>query len=320
MITISKIAKLANVSISTASKAFSMSGEVNEETRQMIFKIAEEQGCFKKFYNAKYPKYVIAVICPEFKSLHYSRSLAFIQQHLEKMNCEICVAATNFCAETEQSLLDYYYKYSKVDGIITISSRIHIAIGQEIPVVAISPMLEQKGVITIKNSSAAALTAAIDHFASRGVTDIAFIGESHTGKKRELFEQIMTDRCGTVDHRLISLSDDRFEKGGYDAAEKLLKNGCRPRAVICAYDYMALGAMRCFFDHGLSVPEDVAVIGMDDIPECAYLNPPLSSIDPKTEQVCKAAADAILTKLRGQSTADTIAFDSVLNLRRSSEI
>ena len=52
MITLSKLAKLANVSVSTASKAFSGSPEVNEETRQLVFRVAKEHGCFKKFYNA----------------------------------------------------------------------------------------------------------------------------------------------------------------------------------------------------------------------------------------------------------------------------
>lgn len=62
MITLSKIAKLANVSVSTASKAFSGSTEVNEETREMIFDIAKKNECFKRFYNVKYPKLVIAII------------------------------------------------------------------------------------------------------------------------------------------------------------------------------------------------------------------------------------------------------------------
>jgi DNA-binding LacI/PurR family transcriptional regulator len=83
---------------------------------------------------------------------------------------------------------------------------------------------------------------------------------------------------------------------------------------------MAIGAMRCFMDNGLSVPGDVAVIGMDNIPECCYLNPPLSSIDPKTEQACKAAADAIVAKLKGLPTTNTVTVEGILNLRESSEI
>ena len=62
MITLSKIAKLSHVSVSTVSQAFSGSSEVNEETRKLIFEIANQQNCFKKYYNAKYDKYVIAVI------------------------------------------------------------------------------------------------------------------------------------------------------------------------------------------------------------------------------------------------------------------
>ena len=62
--TLSKLARLANVAVSTASKAFSMSDDINEQTREEIFRVARENGCFKKFFNAKYPKFVIALICP----------------------------------------------------------------------------------------------------------------------------------------------------------------------------------------------------------------------------------------------------------------
>ena len=71
MITLSKIAKLANVSVSTASKAFSGSTEVSEDTKELIFEIAKKHGCFKKFYNVKYPKLVIAIIVPEFRGTYY---------------------------------------------------------------------------------------------------------------------------------------------------------------------------------------------------------------------------------------------------------
>ena len=87
MLTLSKLARLANVSVSTASKAFSGSAEVNEETREMIFGIARQYGCFKKFYNAKYPKLVIAIIAPELRGAYYTRYLSCIQDNLERENC-----------------------------------------------------------------------------------------------------------------------------------------------------------------------------------------------------------------------------------------
>ena len=84
MITLTKIAKLANVSVSTASKAFSMSLDISEETRSNIFKIAKDHGVFKKFYNAKYPRLVIAIVCPEFNNDLYANMLSDLQTRLEE--------------------------------------------------------------------------------------------------------------------------------------------------------------------------------------------------------------------------------------------
>lgn len=117
--TLSKLAKLANVSVSTASKAFSGSNEVSEETRNMIFDVARENHCFRKFYNAKYPKVVIAIIAPEFKGAYYTRYLCCIQDELEKANCKLCVSTTNFSEEKKRSLLEYYCRYTNMDGFET---------------------------------------------------------------------------------------------------------------------------------------------------------------------------------------------------------
>ena len=120
MITLSKLAKLANVSVSTASKAFSGSKEVNEETRSQIFSIAKEHGVFKKFYNVKYPRLVIAVVVPEFRSRNYGPLLSEIQSALDERGCSMTVAASEFLDSENNKLYDYYSKYTDVDGIIVI--------------------------------------------------------------------------------------------------------------------------------------------------------------------------------------------------------
>lgn len=74
--------------------------------------------------------------------------------------------------------------------------------------------------------------------------------------------------------------------------EAFFASGKVPQGILCAYDYMAIGAIRCIRDHGLSVPEDVSVIGMDDITQAAFLNPSLSSIRFPTQACCEAAPKA----------------------------
>ena len=138
MITLTKLAKLANVSVSTASKAFSMSSEVNEQTREELFRIAKEQGCFKKFYNAKYPRFVVVLVCPELRGRYYSRMVARLQELFADADCEVSVASTRFSEENQKELLNYYHDYSNVDGILVIDGGNIAKRKYEIPIVALS--------------------------------------------------------------------------------------------------------------------------------------------------------------------------------------
>lgn len=321
MITLSKIAKLAHVSVSTVSKAFSMSNEVNPETRERIFDIAKQHGCFKKYYRAKYPKHVIAVICPEFGSRSYSVALALIQKYLSEYNCEICVAATGFSEEKERELLEYYNRYTAVDGVIDIEARVKIDENIEIPVAAVNSMHPNNGVISVTNDNGPPLKKAIEYFTEKGVKDIGFISEMNTLGTLEKFSEVIKGKFGYVNEDLISVTDKRIEAGGYAAMEKFFSNGRLPRAIICAYDHMAIGAVRCIYDHGLKVPDDIAVMGMNDIGGAGeFLNPPLSSINTNMNKMYKIVTDALISHLMGEPSGTREKVVSELVLRKSTEI
>lgn len=319
MITLSKLASLAHVSVSTASKAFSMSPEVNEQTREMIFQIAKEQGCFKKFFSAKYPKYVIAVICPEYKSLFYSTALSLLQQYLSAHSCEVCVASTGFSPEKEADLLEYYSRYANVDGIIVIDGRITPNLHTDIPIATLFPNPGCSGQISLTGDCTEAMAQALSHFLDKGIRNIGFIGDPHTDAKQRLFARLTETISPDVKIRFM-ISAQRFEAGGYGAMERFAAAGHIPRAVFCAYDYMAIGAIRYCWEHQLRVPEDVAIIGMDDIPENKYLNPPLSSVNFNMEKICAIATEAMLKHLGDPTFTLREKVPATLHLRASSEI
>lgn len=320
MITLSKLAKLAHVSVSTASKAFTMSSEVNEQTREEIFQLAKELGCFKKFYNAKYPKYVVAVICPEFQSQYYSRTLSLIQGYLSTQNCDVCAATTDFSPASEKLLLEYYSKYTNVDAIIIIEGQTLIEDTYETPIISISPFVPQSQTISIHIDYETSIAETLKYFKNHKVDTVGYLGEINTYEKLEAYKNQMLLHYGTYDKELIVVSDERFEAGGYAAMNTLFENGRLPRAILCAYDYFAIGAIRCILDHGLSVPEDIAIVGIDNIPEAKYLNPPLSSISSRREVVCKTATDTVLKLLGNENVASEVTILSRLHLRKSSEI
>ena len=315
--TLSKLAALAHVSVSTASKAFSMSREVNDETREMIFKIAREQGCFKKFYNARYPKFVIAVLCPEFESLHYANTFSMIQKFCSEYNCEVCGTSTNFSVENERELLEYYEKYAAVDGIIVVDGRVELGERFQIPAINISSWIKDDKNVTVTRNYRDCLTEAIEHFLSHGICRIGFIGENHTTSKQKMFREILKEKSLEIDEALISITDERLVTGGYCAMEEFFRKGNVPEAVVCAYDYMAIGAMRCITEHALRIPEDVVVMGMDNIPESKYLTPSLSTIDPHTDKSCKLAVATIVSKLIGEEIEVSRRLSCELILRES---
>lgn len=317
MITLSKIAHLANVSVSTASKAFSMSPEVNEETRENIFNIAKKHGCFKKFFNAKYPKLVVAVICPEFESLYYASILARLQISLDKRGCEICVATTQFSKKRGMELVSYYSKYARVDGIVILDGASALEEPSDLPIVCTGKTNDYA--ISVNVNSRTALEKAIDYFISHGVKDIGFIGEWHTNTKLDAFKDIMTERLGGVNPDFVRVGN-RFADGAYVTTKKMIEDGKIPRALICAYDYLAIGAMRCLTENGYKIPRDVAIIGMDNIPEAQFLNPPLSSIDSNTTDMCEALADTLLNMMMGKPYNRKTVIEATLKLRKSSEI
>ncbi len=317
MFTLSKIAKLANVSVSTASKAFSMSPEVSEQTRKMIFDVAKENGCFKKFFSAKYPKLVIAVICPEFESLYYSSILSHLQINLEERGCEICVASTQFSKERGRELIEYYSKYTSVDGVVFIGEASEFDSGCDIPIVCIGSKREPS--VSVGASTKKAIEEAIDYFVSHGIRDIGFLGERLTSSKQKTVCQALEKKLGAYNEDYIAVGE-RFFEGGYNTMLSLIEKNKIPRALICAYDYLAIGAMRCLFDNGYRVPEDVAVLGMDDIPAAKYFNPPLSSINSSIGEVCKLAADTLINMLMGKPYEKNTVIPATLNLRRSTEI
>ncbi len=306
--TLSKLAKLAHVSVSTVSKAFSMSNEIHPETREMIFAVAKEHGCFKKYYKAKYPKPVVAILCPEFK---YAEAVSAAQQRLAELGCEISVASTDFSPKAEMELLQYYDRYTEVDGVIIIDGRSETYENYDLPIVVVAR--NPKAKLRVEIQSEEGMRQAIEYFKSKQATPIAYIGEPLTPDSKSYFEKCCPDG-------IIHIATERFEKGGYEAMKKLLEPDDRPRAVICAYDYMAMGAIRCIQDHGLSIPKDIAVMGINNTHSCPFIEPTLSSIDPHINDGCRIAADMLLACLMGEPYEETAIMPTKICYRQSTEL
>ncbi len=295
-----KIAEAAGVSVGTVSKAFSYSKEISEKTRAKIFAVAKEAGVLEKYTRAKYEKHVIAVLCPEIVSQYYAEMVSILDGIIKSNGDMMMMSITNFAGDTAAGLYDYYQKYARVDGILIIASHKMFAAQSQVPTVVLGPSPETPGIDAVETSLAGAVYEAIRYLKDSNRRRIAFIGETLTCSKLAAYETALL-KCGIpLSHDLIVVSESRFEAAGYDGAERLLALTEPPDAIITAYDYIAIGAIKALKKHGLTVPEDVSIIGMDDISLASYLDIPLTTIKTDLTEICETAARLLYKKMDNQ--------------------
>ena len=291
------IAKLAECSVSTVSKAFSGSDEISETTRERIFSIAKEHGVFDKYNKNKFKKKVIAVICPEIISNYYSVLISILNREIESRGCLMALSVSNFDGDRIKELFSYYTSYCNADGIIVISAKGELKNPTRIPAVLLASKERIEGFDSISMNFEVAIDKAIDYLKEMGHTKIGFAGEKLTLSKQRSFEKAMRKAVLPLHQSWLKVSNKRFEDAGTEIAREWLSDGDLPTAILVAYDYIAIGLIQTLKENGIRVPEDVSVIGMDDISIAPYLETPLSSIRSHHDEACKQAVELIMKKL-----------------------
>lgn len=296
--TLRELAAEAGVSVATVSKAFKDSDEISRATKEKIFALARERGCFHKYYKERYEKKVVAIICPEIKSAHYSEQVEYIQSRLARSNTEVMISTDDFSTEKQATLIAFYAAHNRADGIIVFDLREAVPKGIEIPVIALDADENVPHSDVVRTDSFHAFCEAAAHLKQLGHRQIAFIGERLTHKQFRHFREAL--RRYDLSPAAMITADGRFEEAGQNGIGQLLQNGTPFTAVICGYDYIAIGAIKALKQHRLRVPEDISVIGCNNIPTAGHLEKGLTTIDQTNDAACKMACDLLQKKMQNK--------------------
>ncbi|MGM0379349.1 MAG: LacI family DNA-binding transcriptional regulator, partial [Bacillota bacterium] len=308
MATLKDIAKLANVSSSTVSRVlnYDSSLHVSEETRKKIFKAAEKLN-YKKIKNKKI---VNNKKNNDFKfaiSQWYSQN----EEIADPYYLSIRVGVEKACNKKEIETVTFFKKDIKnledIDGIIAIGkySKNEISslrkISPNIIFVDYSPdeNLYDSVVIDFEKS----VKEILDYFIDNNHKKIGYIGgQEYIGEKkvklkdpREIIFKKYLKQKKIYNPNLVK-TDSFSVKSGYKLTKKLLQNE-KLSALFVASDSMAVGAMRAIKEKSLKIPDDISIIGFDDIPTAEYLTPTLSTVCVYTEHMGKTAVQKLINKL-----------------------
>ena len=204
----------------------------------------------------------------------------------------------------------------RIDGLIVLNPRVEDGglrrlIDTGFPVVLVGTIRHPKE-YSVNFHTGAAVRALVDHLASLGHTRIAHLalsapGPIATNARLVGFRRAMQLAGLEVDERLIAHGAYSAESGQGATAE-LLRGGARFSALFAGNDTLALGAMAALREHGLRVPEDVAVVGFDDLPFSAFTNPPLTTVRNPGIAQGELAAQKLLALLRHEPVPERISF------------
>lgn len=284
-------------SVSTVSKVLSGKSEISEKTRRIIIDNAKEMGIYEKYSKFKPGTYTIALIVPEFKSEYYTEIISEFSDCLKKRGAVLTVAETGFDPERTKALFSYFAYSANTDGVIIMSDASLVKNPDRFPTLIIgtdSPELTYDCVqFDIEN----AVISLVKYLKDNGHRKIAYIGEELTTKKNDCFISAMRRLALTVDRDLIKINSLRFEAAGYTAMNEILESKKRPTAVVAAYDYVAIGAIKSIREHSLKVPDDISVVGMDNISAGETLSTPLTSVSVSPHEGTDTIIDMLLKKI-----------------------
>jgi len=156
----------------------------------------------------------------------------------------------------------------------------------------------------------------VQHLQQRGYRRIGFIGEKMTANRLTIFKQAMKLQGLEPEAHFIITGQERGEYGGYLRMKELLSQKELPDAVFCSYDTMAIGAIHALREKGMRIPEDMAVIGFDNISVSQYVEGGITTIaNPYDDMI--SIAIKVLTKRENndQSTRQQIALRPKLIVR-----
>ncbi|GHO78723.1 LacI family transcriptional regulator [Ktedonobacter sp. SOSP1-85] len=327
MVTIYDIARATGLAKSTVANALSGKGTVSEATRRRILQCAEEMGYRPNMVARSLSNHktsTIAVILPTISNPFYPEIVEAIEQTALEHGYQTLICNTHYNFEHGRLRMERL-RSGWVDGYIIMGSSMDITditghFQQDIPIVLCDWQENEapQGIPQVSVDFFRAGQLAAQHLLELGHRDLAVIVDDPQQSLRQAgFLSILQARGLSLPGKRILPGNSTLESG-YNVAKSLFKEEQPPTAIFAATDLMAIGAIEAALDAGLRVPEDVSIIGLDDIFVSAHIRPPLTTVAVPKLQLAQAATHLLFAQINGEAqVSDAQLVEPHLVLRRS---
>jgi DNA-binding LacI/PurR family transcriptional regulator len=298
------VAKLANVSTATVSRTINEPNKVSPETAKRVRQAIK----LTNFYpntNARAlgsgRSNLYGLIISDITNPFFPELVKAFEDLAVEHDQEVLIANTNYDAERIKVCVTRMLQ-RKVDGVAIMTSEmdenlVTVFSKQQIPLVFLDIGTPSPGVSCVRIDYPAGVELAMSHLVGLGHRRIAFLsgplGLKSARARLEAFRKSRARHRLKIDARMIEEGNHRID-GGHEAMRRILSSGVRPTAVFASNDMTAIGAMGAIAGFGLHVPDDISVIGFDDIQLSAFTIPPLTTVRLSRAEIAEKAFHILL--------------------------
>jgi len=326
-VTMKDVAELANVSTATVSRVFSGSDTVADKTRKKVIEAVKElnyhPNVLARQLRMMETKTIIVVV-PDITNTFFSKVLKGIEITARRNGYRVLLGDTGNDITIEHEYLKALYE-KHADGLVLLTARMDRntieSLMEKYPVVLACEYLEDSNVPTVSIDNISAARKATEHLIKLGHKRLAHItGPMNVILSRDRlkgYKQAMKTYGLEIDPLLIT-EGDFYYKTGYDLMLKLMSIDNPPTAVFAANDEMAIGAIKAIQSQGLKVPEDIAIVGFDNIEMSVIFSPSLTTIGQPMHKIGEKAMNLLLDLIRGKKLRkNQFVLDDKLIIRES---
>jgi LacI family transcriptional regulator, galactose operon repressor len=330
---IREIAKRAKVSTATVSRAINRVPTVDPQLAKRVWRVVEELGYYpntqaRALVSGK--TRIFGLIVSEITNPFFPEIVQSFEDIAVQHNYEILLTSTvHDPKRMEMSVRRMLER--RVEGVAILTFGMEEALLEglrfrKVPLVFVDVAPPVARISNIKINYGRGIRQAVQHLAALRHEQIAFVTgplKLRSAKARkDAFEESLREIGMRLDPELVVEGDHTME-GGIRALARLVELPNRPTAIMCSNDLTAIGVMREAYEYGIPIPQQISVVGFDDVRMAQFMTPPLTTIQMSQTELARLAFKALLTEVERESPAEhgtEYELDTDLVLRKSTAL
>lgn len=317
-VSLKEIASAVGVSITTVVRALKGQREISEETREKILKVAREMNYRPNFLArglVTNRSYTLGAIVPDLLNPFFPELIKGIEETAWRQGYNVILADADYDLTKEEQIIEAFIS-RMVDGIIIspIESRpdcsgLNTLMKSGIPFVSLSKVPGLESDLVVVDDSAGAYEA-VKHLARIGRKRILYMGSSSSprahAERLEGYQKGLREMKLDFDETMVLMANQKEVDSGYRVIGEYFRQNRSFDAIIAFNDLMAMGIQRAVREAGLSVPDDIALIGFDDIKISSLLEVPLTTVSLPKYALGEESARLVMKRIEQSAAAKVI--------------